>query len=67
LDKSIVKLGVGDMHNSKYNDIFLTSTMTDLQDFAADSKYVGLPVDDAACMYTFHVYPSDEMEEGKMR
>jgi hypothetical protein len=38
--------------------------MADLHSFTADSRYIGFPVDDEACMYTFRVYPSDEMREG---
>jgi hypothetical protein len=56
---------VGDWHDPKYNDISLSSTIADLNDFADDSRYVGLPLDNDVCTYTFHVYPSDEMKSGK--
>jgi hypothetical protein len=59
-----LKLGVGDFHDGKYNETLLESTMADLQGFAADSNYVGFPVDHEACMYTFRVYPSEKMKEG---
>jgi hypothetical protein len=61
----LLKLGVGDLHNREYNDIVITSTMSELNSFAADSRYMGFPIDDKACMYTFRVYPSDELKAGK--
>jgi hypothetical protein len=59
------KLGVGDLHDGNYNDMSLTSTMEDLDNFADDSRYVGLPLDHEECRFTFRVYPSDEMKSGK--
>jgi hypothetical protein len=39
--------------------------MADLHMFGADSRYIGLPIDNEFCPYTFHVYPSNEMKSGR--
>lgn len=61
-----LQLGVGDLHDHKYNGTSIRTTMSELSNYASDSRYVGLPIDDEACTFTFEVYPSDEMKEGKV-
>lgn len=36
--------------------------MSELQNDAIDSRFIGAAVDNEACQYTFAVYPSEEME-----
>jgi hypothetical protein len=57
-------LGAGDFHEPKYDDIGISSSMTELGKYAIeDSMYSGLPIDEDFCPFTISVYPSQEMED----
>ncbi|KAG7338693.1 adenylate/guanylate cyclase [Nitzschia inconspicua] len=59
----VVFLGTGDFHEKQYDDMEVSSLMTELGLFAIeDSFYSGLPINEDFCPFTIHVYPSDEMK-----
>jgi hypothetical protein len=59
-------LGRGDRHDPKYNYMVVESTLSNLESyFQEDSKYSGAPIEKDTCVYSFHVYPSDEMKYSK--
>ena len=64
LDGSYAKyLGVGDFHDPKYDSMMVKSDIWDLKSYRVDeSKYTGLPLDTSTCIFTFKIYPSDEMK-----
>jgi hypothetical protein len=59
-------VGVGDYHDSEYDGISASSRMVDLYSYMeGESDYTGIHIDHDACIYTLHVYPSDEMKGSK--
>jgi Adenylate and Guanylate cyclase catalytic domain len=57
---SVVYLGVGDHHDTKYDDLSIDSLLIDLGDFSVrESSYTGAPIDKDYCPFTLHLYPSD--------
>lgn len=58
-------MGVGDLHDPHFNQHVISSNLVDLNAYRMDeSMYTGLPLDDQ-CVFTFHVYPSEEMLSSK--
>jgi class 3 adenylate cyclase len=56
-------LGPGDLHDTKYNDMAVSSIINDLGSFSTGSKvYTGLPLSTDFCTYSFTAYPSHAME-----
>jgi Adenylate and Guanylate cyclase catalytic domain len=56
-------LGVGDKHDTRYNDLVVESRVVDLESFALRaSGYTGATVDKVFCSHSLHVYPSDTMK-----
>jgi hypothetical protein len=56
-------LGVGDRHESQYDELVMESPLSNLNAYSArDSEYTGAPLD-PYCPFTLHVYPSIEMEQ----
>ena len=63
-----IYLGVGDHHNKKYNSMVVTNSIIELVDRtsnAKDSSFTGLPLDNDSCTFSFHVYPSETLENRK--
>lgn len=61
-------LGVGDLHDPKYNQLGLSTTLPDRMDTSAskrDSSYRGIPLSSDYCTTTLKVFPSQVMEDGK--
>ena len=59
-------IGVGDYHQSKYNYLGRTSSLFNLSSYRqGESDYYGFEIDEEKCAFTFTVYPSDEMKQGK--
>jgi hypothetical protein len=59
-------LGVGDLHDPKYDDLGFSATLSELMDTTKsdrDSTYTGLPLADDFCDKTLKVYPSQDMED----
>ena len=57
-------LGRGDLHDTKYNDMEMTSSLLDLSDLASgDSFYSGVPINDEFCPFMIRVYPSQLKED----
>jgi class 3 adenylate cyclase len=59
-------LGVGDLHDPKYDYIGYSATLAELTDTSnsdRESAYTGLPLADF-CPKTLKVYPSQDMEDG---
>jgi Adenylate and Guanylate cyclase catalytic domain len=57
---SVVYLGVGDHHDTKYDDLSIDSLLIDLGEFSVrESSYTGAPIDKDYCPFTLHLYPSD--------
>lgn len=57
-------LGAGDSHEERYDEMEVSSLMTELGLFAIeDSFYSGLPINENFCPFTIHVYPSDDMKD----
>lgn len=59
-------LGVGDLHDPKYDDLGYSTTLSELTDTTKsdrDSAYTGLPLSDEFCDKTLKVYPSQDMED----
>jgi hypothetical protein len=64
---SVKYLGGGDKHDPKYDHMSRESNLFDLKSyFQEDSKYSGLSLENETCIYSFHVYPSDEMKDRKL-
>ena len=60
---AVVYLGVGDNHDTKYDDLVEIRRLVDLASFSGDdSKYSGAMIDTEYCPYTLYVYPSDSMK-----
>lgn len=60
-------LGVGDLHDTKYNGISVSSSLFDLNSFRVEESHAtSLPMDETGCIFTFHVYPSDQMKACKL-
>ena len=58
-----VYLGVGDNHDTKYDDLVAIRKLEDLASFSGDnSKYSGAAIDTEYCPNTLYVYPSDSMK-----
>jgi hypothetical protein len=59
----VVYLGPGDLHDTKYTQMALSSSINDLGSFNTGSKvYTGLPLSTDYCTYSFTAYPSYAME-----
>jgi hypothetical protein len=60
---AVVYLGVGDNHDTKYDDLVEIRKLEDLASFSGDnSTYSGAAIDTEYCPYTLYVYPSDSMK-----
>jgi hypothetical protein len=56
-------VGVGDLHNSKYDYLKQESRLNDLKEFATGNRqYTGLPLSETSCPYTVSIYPSLDFE-----
>ncbi|KAL3940795.1 MAG: hypothetical protein SGBAC_004733 [Bacillariaceae sp.] len=56
-------LGRGDLHDSKYDDMELTSVITELDSFRLhQTSYSGPKLNDDTCPISFHIYPSQDTE-----
>jgi class 3 adenylate cyclase len=56
-------LGRGDLHDTKYDSMVISSSFFDLKSFEIRaSKYSGAPIDQEYCPFTINMYPSDEMK-----
>jgi class 3 adenylate cyclase len=56
-------LGPGDLHDTKYTDMAISSSINDLGSFNTGRKvYTGLPLSTEYCTYSFKAYPSYAME-----
>ena len=61
---SVVFLGRGDRHDSKFNHLEKSSWLLDLGAFShTETSYTGPPVDGSKCPFFVRVYPSVGMEE----
>lgn len=61
-------LGVGDFHDREYDSIAKHTRLDNLNTYRqSESAYMGLPLDQEECDFTFHVYPSDDMKDGTFR
>jgi class 3 adenylate cyclase len=61
-----IYVGQGDQHDSKYDSVGVSSTLTELRnnsDSSRGSAYTGLPLSQDFCQMTLRVYPSDVMED----
>jgi Adenylate and Guanylate cyclase catalytic domain len=59
----VVYLGVGDLHDSKYDDIVVSSSIIELKNYTTgNAHYNGAPINADYCPSTIHVYPSDTMK-----
>jgi class 3 adenylate cyclase len=61
-----IYVGQGDQHESKYDYLGLSSTLSDLRntsDSNRGSSYTGLPLSQDFCPMTLRVYPSEAMED----
>ena len=59
----VVYLGVGDNHDTKYDDLVVTSKIVDLKSISERiSGYSGATIDMDFCPYTLYIYPSDTMK-----
>ncbi len=59
----VVFLGALDSHEEQYDDMEISSPLTDLGAYAIEeSFYSGLAINEEFCPFTIHVYPSDEMK-----
>jgi hypothetical protein len=59
-------LGVGDLHDPKYDYLTLLTTLPDLMDTSKserDSSYTGIPLSSDYCITTLKVFPSQAMED----
>jgi class 3 adenylate cyclase len=59
-------LGVGDLHNPKYDYLGISTTLPDLMDTSTserDSSYTGIPLSADYCITTLKVFPSQVMED----
>jgi hypothetical protein len=60
---NIQYLGVGDLHDEKYDDWGIQSELKDLNSFSAHgSEYTGARLD-SYCPFTLTLYPSDTMQD----
>mmetsp|Transcript_45322 Transcript_45322/g.109736 ORF Transcript_45322/g.109736 Transcript_45322/m.109736 type:complete len:1123 (+) Transcript_45322:296-3664(+) len=60
-------MGRGDLHESKYNDMELTSVITQLDSFRIrQTSYSGPGLDDETCPIAFRIYPSQATEDQYM-
>jgi Adenylate and Guanylate cyclase catalytic domain len=58
----VVFVGVNDKHDKKYDNLRVSSKITDLEDFSfTASVYSGAPISDDHCPYSLHLYPTDDM------
>lgn len=63
LGPDVKYLGVGDLHDSRYDHLGRHSPLVNLNSFSArNSAYTGLPLDYDSCPITVHLYPSDDMK-----
>jgi class 3 adenylate cyclase len=59
---SVVYLGRGDLHDTKYDHMEMNSLLFDLKSHAIEkSKYTGPEIDSSYCPMLLRVYPSDTM------
>jgi Adenylate and Guanylate cyclase catalytic domain len=59
----VVYLGVGDLHDPKYNYLGVTSSVVEFKNYSArDTDYSGVPISADFCPHTIRVYPSDIMK-----
>ena len=57
-------LGFGDHHEMRFNDLEVSSTLAQLDEYqTGTNSYTGIPLDEALCKYQFHIYPSKVFEE----
>jgi Adenylate and Guanylate cyclase catalytic domain len=58
----VVFRGVNDKHDVKYDNLRISSKITELEDFSfTASVYSGAPISEEFCPYSLHLYPTDEM------
>jgi hypothetical protein len=56
-------VGVGDLHDPKYDYLKQESRLNDLKEFATGNRqYTGLPLSETSCPYTVSIYPSLDFE-----
>jgi class 3 adenylate cyclase len=56
-------LGRGDLHDTKYDALSISSPFFDLKSFSIRaSRYSGASIDQEYCPFTIHLYPSDDMK-----
>jgi class 3 adenylate cyclase len=63
---STTYLGVGDLHDPKYNHLGHSTTLPDLMDTSTserDSSYTGIPLSTDYCITTLKVFPSQVFED----
>ena len=57
---NVVFMGAGDLHDSEYDNLEVSSKILDVRKFAnKDSTYSGIPVNENFCPFVLHVFPSD--------
>jgi hypothetical protein len=60
---NVTYLGIYDQHDTKYDALGVTSTLTELSNSnTEESFYDGVPLDEEYCPYTLRLYPSKQME-----
>lgn len=55
-------LGLGDLHNPKYNGLVKSIDVTSFFNGRQNSTYSGVPLSDGFCAYSVSIYPSEETE-----
>jgi hypothetical protein len=56
-------LGRGDLHDSEFDDMRISSNIQNLRDFRLpESGYSGPRLDEEFCPFSFHIYPTQEMK-----
>jgi Adenylate and Guanylate cyclase catalytic domain len=59
----VVYLGVGDLHESKYDDLSVSSSIVELKNYTIrDTGYSGAPLNADYCPHTIRIYPSEIMQ-----
>jgi len=60
--KSVTYMGEGDLHETEFDDLQRSTVFGEpLMEPISSDTYVGAPLDESFCPYTFYIYPSTDM------